>query len=185
MSWFSYINKVLIKKHSQQPKNLCSQGFVTCAYGVHILGRVFIVYGVCDALASVGFGFVIKKTGRLPIFLLGAGINVSVLLTLWAWSPQGDDVHIVYILASLWGVADAIWQTQINALHGVLFPEDSEAAFSNYRLWESMGFLFAFISQACGVCLLPKLVLALIFLILGMAGYLILEASLKNFRSWK
>ena len=106
---------------------------MTCAYGVHILGRVFIVYGVCDALASVGFGFVIKKTGRLPIFLLGAGINVSVLLTLWAWSPQGDDVHIVYILASLWGVADAIWQTQINALHGVLFPEDSEAAFSNYR----------------------------------------------------
>ena len=158
---------------------------MTCAYGVHILGRVFIVYGVCDALASVGFGFVIKKTGRLPIFLLGAGINVSVLLTLWAWSPQGDDVHIVYILASLWGVADAIWQTQINALHGVLFPEDSEAAFSNYRLWESMGFLFAFISQACGVCLLPKLVLALVFLTLGMAGYLILEASLENFKLWK
>ena len=158
---------------------------MTCAYGVHILGRVFIVYGVCDALAFVGFGFVIKRTGRLSIFVLGAGINVSVLVTLWAWSPQGEDVYIIFILASLWGVADAIWQTQINALHGVLFPQDSEAAFSNYRLWESIGFLFAFISQACGVCLFPKLVLALVILTIGMAGYLLLEASLSNFKMWK
>jgi hypothetical protein len=62
---------------------------------------------------------------------------------------------VVYVLAALWGAADAIWQTQINALYGVLFAKNEEAAFSNYRLWESLGFLFAFltqVSQFCSLC---------------------------------
>ncbi len=62
---------------------------------------------------------------------------------------------VVYVLAALWGVADAIWQTQINALYGVLFAKNEEAAFSNYRLWESLGFLFAFLTQVrqyCSLC---------------------------------
>jgi hypothetical protein len=54
---------------------------------------------------------------------------------------------VVYVLAALWGVADAIWQTQINALYGVVFKNNEEAAFSNYRLWESMGFLLSFLTQ--------------------------------------
>ena len=90
------------------------------------------------------------------------------------------DCSVVYVLAGLWGVADAIWQTQINALHGVLFPRDEEAAFSNYRLWESTGFLLAFITQACGVCVFPKLILAMVLLAIGLAGYLTLEWRLAR-----
>ena len=116
-----------------------SQGFVTCAYGVHIVGRVLIVFGICDAAASVGFGFIIKKIGRTPIFILGAVINILVIIVMLSWSPASDQVAVVYVLAGLWGTADAIWQTQINALYGVLFANDEEAAFSNYRLWESLG----------------------------------------------
>jgi hypothetical protein len=150
-------------------------GFVTCAYGVHIVGRVLIVFGICDALASVGFGFIIKKIGRIPIFFLGACINVLVIIVMFSWTPTPSSVGVVYLLAALWGTADAIWQTQINALYGVLFASDEEAAFSNYRLWESMGFLLAFITQASGVCVFPKLLLALFFLAVAMAGYLMLE----------
>ena len=54
---------------------------------------------------------------------------------------------VVYVLAALWGIADAIWQTQINALYGSVFANNEEAAFSNYKLWESAGFLFSFLSQ--------------------------------------
>ena len=81
----------------------------------------------------------------------------------------------MYLLAGLWGTADAIWQTQINALYGVLFASDEEAAFSNYRLWESMGFLVAFITQASGVCVFPKLILTLCIIFVAMVGYFILE----------
>ena len=51
------------------------------------------------------------------------------------------------MIAAFWGIADAIWQTQINALYGNIFASDEEAAFSNYRLWESLGFLVAFVTQ--------------------------------------
>merc|ERR1712083_767567 len=125
-------------------------GFVTCAYGVHVVGRVLIVFGVCDALASVGFGFIIKLIGRLPIFILGACINFAVIITMLSWTPTVSSVGVVYVLAALWGVGDAIWQTQINALYGVLFASDEEAAFS-------------------------KIILTIVFLSIGMAGYFVVE----------
>jgi len=155
-------------------------GFVTCAYGVHIVGRVLIVFGICDAAASVGFGFIIKKIGRIPIFILGATINILVIIVMLSWSPARDQVAVLYVLAALWGTADAIWQTQINALYGVLFANDEEAAFSNYRLWESLGFLLAFITQALGVCVFPKLILAIFLLVAGMTGYAILEFTIRK-----
>merc|ERR1711890_140961 len=81
----------------------------------------------------------------------------------------------IYILAGLWALADAIWQTQINSLYGSLFIKEEKAAFSNYKLWESLGFLTAFITSATGVCVFPKIILLLVFLLSGMGGYLILE----------
>ena len=157
------------------------QGFVTCAYGVHTVGRVLILFGVCNAAASIGFGFLIKLIGRvtrsprLPIFILGACLNSTVIIVMLLWTPTSSTLPVVYILAALWGIGDAIWQTQINALYGCLFANDEEAAFSNYRLWESMGFLFAFITNATGVCVFPKIITTIVFLVLGMTGYFIVE----------
>ena len=148
---------------------------MTCAYGVHTVGRVLILFGVCDALASIGFGFIIKKVGRLPIFVLGASLNALVIIVMLAWTPTQSTLGVVYFLAALWGIGDAIWQTQINALYGCLFANDEEAAFSNYRLWESAGFIFAFATNAAGVCVFPKIITTIVFLGLGMLGYLILE----------
>ena len=54
---------------------------------------------------------------------------------------------VVYVMAGMWGIGDGIWQTQINALYGVLFYSQEEAAFSNYRLWESLGFVISFATQ--------------------------------------
>ena len=81
---------------------------------------------------------------------------------------------MLYVLAGLWGIADAVWQTQINAFYGFLFPNDEEAAFSNYRLWESMGFLIAFILQT-QVCIEAKLYVLVIVLSIGMFRYFIIE----------
>ena len=117
----------------------------------------------------------IKLIGRLPIFILGACINFAVIITMLTWTPTVSSVGVVYVLAALWGIGDAIWQTQINALYGVLFASDEEAAFSNCRLWESMGFLLAFITQASGVCVFPKIILTIVFLSIGMAGYFAVE----------
>ena len=50
------------------------------------------MFGVCDALASVGFGFVIKQVGRVPIFLLGAAINLTVICVMLTWMPNMDQL---------------------------------------------------------------------------------------------
>jgi len=152
-------------------------GFISCLYGVGHVGWVLMTYGVCDALFSISFGVIIKYTGRPPIYLLGAGINLAVIIVMLTWDLT-DAVHnqewIFFVLAGMWGIADAVWQTQINALYGVLFANDEEAAFSNYRLWESTGFIIAFILQT-QVCILDKLYVLLAVIIAGMCGYFIIE----------
>ncbi len=82
------------------------------------------------------------------MFIMGAVCNAAALAVLFTWQPSSPDQRgVLYALAALWAVGDAVWQTQINSLYGVLFADCEEAAFSNYRLWESMGFIFTFILQ--------------------------------------
>ena len=69
---------------------------------------------------------------------------------------------------------------QINALYGALFASQEEAAFSNYRMWESLGFVIAFITQASGVCVFPKIIGTIVFLTVGMIGYFMVEFSVKR-----
>ena len=61
-------------------------------------------------------------------------------------------------------------------MYGVLFEKDEEAAFSNYRLWESLGFILAYILQNT-VCVYTKLWVVLAVLAVGMAGYLFIEVK--------
>jgi len=149
-------------------------GYVSCAWGVSNVGYVLITYGVVDAMCSATFGNFIQYVGRVPIFLGGAFLNIICLVILWTWTPNPDQSYVFFFIAALWGAGDAVWQTQINALYGVLFESDEEAAFSNYRLWESLGFIFAYVLQT-QVCVFSKLWAVLIVLGCGMVGYLYIE----------
>jgi len=73
-----------------------------------------ITYGVCDAVFSIAFGGIIKAVGRVPIFIFGACLNIIVIAVLFNWMPNPNQSYIFFIMAGLWGVADAVWQTQIN-----------------------------------------------------------------------
>ncbi|XP_071528811.1 UNC93-like protein [Panulirus ornatus] len=152
--------------------------YVTCGLGVHMVGYIFVFYGVCDSLCSISFTPLVKRYGRVPLFSLGFIINLILIITFIYWPPHPDDLVWFFIIVGLWGVADAVWQTQINALYGVIFSSESEAGFSNYRLWESMGF---FIAYACStvLCIDSKITILLIFLLMGIAGYYIIEALEK------
>ena len=97
-----------------------------------------------------------------------------------SWTPTTKTLPVVYTLAALWGGSDAIWQAQINALYGCLFANNEEAAFSNYRLWESIGFIFGLATNAVGVYVFTKIITTIVFLGLGMLGYLILELLEKR-----
>jgi len=106
---------------------------------------------------------------------MAAMTNLAVILVLRLWMPSSNEFYVLFIIAALWGISDAIWQTQINALYGVLFTgEETTGGFSNYRLWESAGFILAYILQS-QVCIYTKLWVLIVMLFLGMIGYLMIE----------
>ncbi|KAA0708343.1 Protein unc-93 -like protein A [Triplophysa tibetana] len=60
------------------------------------------------------------------------------------------------------------------ALYGILFAEHKEAAFANYRMWESLGFVIAF-AYSTYICLSTKIYIVLAVLALTMVTYLYVE----------
>jgi len=59
-------------------------------------------------------------------------------------------------------------------LYGSLFGDESEAAFSNYKVWESLGFFLAF-AYSFFLCTSVKLYVLTSVLIVGICGYLAVE----------
>lgn len=59
-------------------------------------------------------------------------------------------------------------------LYGTLFRRNKEAAFSNFRLWESAGFVIAY-AYSTTLCARMKLYVLIAVLAIGMICYIIVE----------
>lgn len=62
------------------------------------------------------------------------------------------------------------------ALSGILFPGQEEAAYSNFRLWESTGSAITYIYNPY-LCTNVKLYLLLGLLLIGVSGYTVVEVG--------
>ncbi|XP_050101118.1 UNC93-like protein [Anopheles aquasalis] len=151
-----------------------TQAYVSCALGIHQIGYVMICFGVVNAICSIIFGSAMKYIGRVVIIILGAFVHGGCIIYLLYWRPHPEHQIVFFILSGLWGIGDAVWQTQINGLYGALFRRNKEAAFSNYRLWESVGFVVAY-AYSTALCARMKLYLLFGVLVCGMIGYTIVE----------
>ncbi|KAJ8009050.1 hypothetical protein DPEC_G00084810 [Dallia pectoralis] len=151
-----------------------TKNYVTCALGIHFVGYAMICFGAANSLCSFIFGRLAEYTGRAPLFCLAAVTNLACILALLFWRPHPDQLPVFFVFPALWGLADAVWQTQTNSLYGVLFPRHKEAAFANYRMWESLGFVIAF-AYSTFICLDTKLYILLAVLVLSMVTYLWVE----------
>ncbi|VDI65284.1 Hypothetical predicted protein [Mytilus galloprovincialis] len=151
-----------------------TKSYISCAIGIWNVGYVMICYGVVDAICSFAFGRLVQFVGHAPFFLLAFLLHGGTQIALFLWQPNPDNEILFYVFAAMWGMGDAVIQTQINALYGYLFTNNTEAAFSNYRLWESLGFIMAF---AWSGFLVTKVKLGLCFgfLTVGMIFYTITE----------
>lgn len=90
------------------------QAYVSCSLGIHNVGFVMITFGLADAVFSMIFGVVIKAVGRIPIFLFGATVNAAVIVVLYTWTPAPEQPYVFFLISGLWGLGDAVWQTQVN-----------------------------------------------------------------------
>ncbi|CAF1588458.1 unnamed protein product, partial [Didymodactylos carnosus] len=162
-----------------------TQGFITCSVGIKYVGLIMICYGVCDALGSFTFGYIVKYIGRIPCIVFAAILNYALIITMLHWIPNVSQIWVLFVLAAMWGLADSVWQTQINATYGILFSKHDEAAFSNFRLWESVGFVVAYIYTP-RIRVRSSHIILLCFLSLSMCGYCAVEVlEFKRKRSDK
>lgn len=156
-----------------------TQAYVSCALGIRSIGYVMICFGVVNAICSLIFGTMMKYIGRFPILIMGAALHLGLVVWLLIWKPHPESPTAFFVISGLWGVGDAVWQTQINGLYGTLFRRNKEAAFSNYRLWESAGFVVAY-AYSNHLCARMKLYVMLVVLLIGVAGYIVVEILHKR-----
>ncbi|XP_065194173.1 protein unc-93 homolog A-like [Sycon ciliatum] len=117
--------------------------YITDCLGIGWVGYVMLVLGVVDAASSLLCGRLAAHVGRVPIVLAGALVNAALIAFLIIWIRK-PDLLAVFIVASSWGFVDAVWNTQLNTVFGIIFARDQESAFANYRLWQSAGFCISF-----------------------------------------
>ena len=51
---------------------------------------------------------------KIALFISAFLVHLGCQITFLLWIPDPDRVFIFYILAALWGIGDAVIQTQIN-----------------------------------------------------------------------
>ncbi|XP_064270086.1 protein unc-93 homolog A isoform X2 [Passer domesticus] len=147
-----------------------SKSFVTCALGIQYVGYMMICFAGINSLCSLLFGKISQFMGRKFLFSLAAVLNTSCIITVLLWKPDPKQLAVFFVIPGLWGVSDAVWQTQTNALYGILFEKNKEAAFANYRLWESVGFVIAF-AYSTKLQVYIKTYIVLSVLVLSMVTY--------------
>ncbi|XP_072499985.1 protein unc-93 homolog A-like [Notamacropus eugenii] len=151
-----------------------TKSFVTCAMGMQHVGIVMICFSATNSICSLLFGKLSQYTGRKVLYIMGSLIHLACMIFLLQWKPHPSQKILFFLFAAFWGMGDAIFQTQNNAIYGVLFVKNKEAAFANYRLWESLGFVIAF-GYSTLLCVSIKLYIVIGVLILSMVFYGIVE----------
>ncbi|XP_046542819.1 protein unc-93 homolog A-like [Haliotis rubra] len=145
-----------------------TKSFVTCALGINWVGYTMICFGVCNTIGSPVVGWLCRYVGRNVLFIFAAVVNIAVIVTMLLWHPSPSNKVVFFVVPGLWGIADAVWQTQSAALMGVVFTHKQGPAFGNLRTLQAMGFTIAYI-YSNQLCQYVKLYLLGGFLIVSMA----------------
>ncbi|XP_014214880.1 UNC93-like protein [Copidosoma floridanum] len=150
--------------------------FVSCAWGISKIGYVMICFGVVNAIAAPAIGSIVKVTGRMPVMLFAFCLHLGILVALILWRPQAQQGWIFFLVSGLWGVCDAVWLVQVNALSGILFPGKEESGYSNFKLWEATGSVITY-AYSPYLRTSVKLYILMVVLIVGVTCYLIIECT--------
>lgn len=61
----------------------------------------------------------------------GAIVHGTIVIVMLFWRPHPENPLIFFAIAGLWGVGDAVWQTQIN---GKISKQQKKKSFKNAPL---------------------------------------------------
>lgn len=79
-----------------------------------------------------------KYIGRIPIIIFGTVTHGAIFGYLLFWRPHPSNPLIFFLISGLWGVADAVWQTQINGTRKVFIKYPQIILFFPRNIWSSI-----------------------------------------------
>ncbi|KAJ6817443.1 UNC93-like protein 3 [Iris pallida] len=111
------------------------------ALGVSGVGGAMAVYGAGDAICSILAGRLTSSLASVTLIVCGGAFLQSIVLfwLLFGYSLTSGLLGSVYplLMAAMLGVGNGVFNTQLNALVGMLFKRETEAAFAQLKLWQS------------------------------------------------
>ncbi|XP_074657392.1 protein unc-93 homolog A-like [Tubulanus polymorphus] len=156
-----------------------NKSFVTCPLGIEYIGYTMITLGASNVLSSMTVGIVAKRMPREVIIGIAGIIQIGLSVFLLILIPKQSFMPIIFISAALWGVCDAVWQTQCNVLITLSCPEDHDIAFTNFRLLQAFGAALAF-GLGTVLCMATKMYILICLLVCSMMFYAIAEYRIKQ-----
>eukprot|EP01114_Cavostelium_apophysatum_P019462 TRINITY_DN6284_c0_g1_i1.p1 TRINITY_DN6284_c0_g1~~TRINITY_DN6284_c0_g1_i1.p1 ORF type:complete len:454 (+),score=76.98 TRINITY_DN6284_c0_g1_i1:939-2300(+) len=139
------------------------QGFYAGDFNLHCIslplepgwvGYIGAAMAFTDAIFSVIFGKIADRFGKKFVCIFGFIAHFGVLLFLliflkvgpgFAYFSDVGNVWVLFVIAGIYGIADAAWNTFAGIVIGYYFTEQTEAGFSNSKLFSSAGFFTAFL----------------------------------------
>ncbi|XP_042511873.1 UNC93-like protein 3 [Macadamia integrifolia] len=157
------------------------------ALGVSGVGGAMAVYGAFDAVCSLAAG---RFTTGLPsiTLIVSGGALIQAIVLLWlllTYRLSSGVLGVVYplLMSAMCGISDGVFNTQLNALFGMLFRHDTEGAFAQLKVWQSASIALVFFLSPY-ITLQAMLVLMLAVLFFSIAGFLVLTLHVeKDFSS--
>lgn len=121
---------------------------VTPAIGVSGVGGSMAVYGAFDAICSLTAGRLTSGLSSIT-WIVSAGLLLQAIVFLWIllkYSLTSGVLGVVYplLMAAMLGIGDGVFNTQLNALLGILFKNDTEGAFAQLKVWQSASIAVVF-----------------------------------------
>ncbi|XP_055536816.1 UNC93-like protein [Wyeomyia smithii] len=147
--------------------------FVACGLGISSIGYAMVSFGLANTFAAAVTPYITKTIGRFPMIVATAAFHLALLVFMLLWKPT-DQYWAYSLIVACWGLADGVWLIQINALSGILFPGNEEAAFSNFRLWEATGSVIMYATSPV-LSTFTKLVCIMCIMLVGTVGYASIE----------
>ena len=160
-----------------------TKNIVTPVLGISGVGGAMAIYGAADVVCSLVAG---RLTSGLhsatSIVSVGAILQAVVLFWLLLfYSPMGGllGAAVPLFIGALWGVGDGVLNTQLSALLGLLFEDVKEAAFAQWRVWQS-GAIAVIFFLSPNITLQAMLILMATALIISFGAFLLLTLVVEK-----
>ncbi|CAF0820564.1 unnamed protein product [Adineta steineri] len=157
-----------------------TRAFITCLIGIRYIGLVLLVHGITYMISSYIFGLLARYIGRIGCFVSAAVFNYAMIVWMYFWEPNDQQIIVLYIISGVWGISDAIWQSQLIAAYTILYSDSDPTTVAKYRLWKSVGSLLTY-SYASYITISLTLFILTIFLTVSMICYGFVEIHVR----WK